>query len=233
MPASSSASFRTLLLVQRQDDSGSPRVAGSTSFSRSGTKVGSFCRALLRPPPGRRMRPVGCVLDCSNSRNPCRITWRDMPVVLDTTEIPPVPHALLSAATNNRRDFSSNTGSKQANRSRTPARLSMSLRIAQNILRWKCYFLTLPYYRFMNGVPLDVTAYNTPTVSKTYLNADFGLYAMDTWHFKRLSITAGLRWEYLSAKIEPESAPAGRFVPARSFGQVDCSTVKGLGCFKD
>ena len=89
------------------------------------------------------------------------------------------------------------------------------------------------YYRSTNGVPLDVTAYNTPTVSKPYLNADLGIYGMDTWHFKRLSITAGLRWEYLSAKIEPESAPAGRFVPARSFGQVDCSTVKGLGCFKN
>jgi Carboxypeptidase regulatory-like domain len=89
------------------------------------------------------------------------------------------------------------------------------------------------YYRFMNGVPLDVTAYNTPSFSKTYLNADLGIYGMDTWHFKRLSLTAGLRWECLSAKIEPESAPAGRFVPARSFGKVDCSTVKGLGCFKN
>jgi hypothetical protein len=89
------------------------------------------------------------------------------------------------------------------------------------------------YYRFTNGVPLDVTAYNTPSVSKTYLNADLGIYGMDTWHFRRLSVTAGLRWEYLSGKIEPESAPAGRFVPARSFGQVDCSTVKGLGCFKN
>jgi len=56
---------------------------------------------------------------------------------------------------------------------------------------------------------------------------------MDTWHFKRLSITAGLRWEYLSNQIEPESAPAGRFVPARSFAKVDCGTVKGLGCFKN
>jgi hypothetical protein len=89
------------------------------------------------------------------------------------------------------------------------------------------------YYRFVNGVPLDVAAYNTPTVSRPYLNADLGIFAMDTWHLKRISITAGLRWEFLSAQINPESAPAGRFVPARSFGQVDCSTVKGLGCFKD
>ena len=55
---------------------------------------------------------------------------------------------------------------------------------------------------------------------------------MDTWHFKKFSVNAGMRWEYLSAQIEPESAPAGRFVPARSFTKVDCTTVKGLGCFK-
>jgi hypothetical protein len=89
------------------------------------------------------------------------------------------------------------------------------------------------YYRFNNGSPQDVQAFNTPTVSKPHLNADFGLYAMDTWRFKHLSVTAGLRWEYFSAQIDPESAPAGRFVPARSFGKVDCNTVKGLGCFKD
>src|SRR5438552_13141145 len=88
------------------------------------------------------------------------------------------------------------------------------------------------YYRFTNGVPLDVTAYNTPTVSKQRLNADLGIYGMDTWHFKSLSITAGLRWEYLSNQIEPASAPAGRFVPARNFAKVDCHTVKGLGCFQ-
>ncbi|HYK62472.1 MAG TPA: carboxypeptidase regulatory-like domain-containing protein, partial [Bryobacteraceae bacterium] len=89
------------------------------------------------------------------------------------------------------------------------------------------------YYRYTNGVPLDVTAYNTPTVSKPRLNADLAIYAMDTWRYKRLSVTAGLRFEYLSAQIDPESAPAGRFVPARSFAQVDCSTVRGLGCFKN
>jgi hypothetical protein len=89
------------------------------------------------------------------------------------------------------------------------------------------------YYRFTNGVPLDVTAYNTPTVSKPRLNADLGIYGMDTWHFKRLAVTAGLRWEYLSSQIDAESGPAGRFVPARNFAKVDCHTVSGLGCFKN
>src|SRR5713101_1379477 len=89
------------------------------------------------------------------------------------------------------------------------------------------------YYNFTNGAPLNVTAYNTPTFSKPYLNADLGIYGMDTWHFNRLSMTAGLRWEYLSAEIEPSSAPAGRFVPARNFAKVDCNTVKGMGCFRN
>jgi hypothetical protein len=89
------------------------------------------------------------------------------------------------------------------------------------------------YYNYLNGVPLNITAYNTPTYSKPRMLADLGLYAMDTWRIKRLSLTAGIRWEYYAGRVDPESAPAGRFVGARSFAQVDCSTVKGLGCFKD
>jgi hypothetical protein len=89
------------------------------------------------------------------------------------------------------------------------------------------------YYNFTNGVPLNITAYNTPISNKPRLNADLGIYGQDTWHFKRLSVTAGLRWEYLSNQIDAESAPAGRFVPARNFAKVDCNTVKGLGCFKN
>ena len=88
-------------------------------------------------------------------------------------------------------------------------------------------------YNYANGVPQSITAENTPTYSKPYLDHDLGLYAMDTWNFKRLSITGGIRWEYLENHVNPESAPAGRFVPAREFGRVDCKTVPGLGCFKD
>lgn len=88
-------------------------------------------------------------------------------------------------------------------------------------------------YNYANGVPQNITAENTPTYSKPYLDHDLGIYLMDTWKFKRLSVTAGIRWEYLENHVNPESAPAGRFVPARSFGRVDCNTVPGLGCFKD
>jgi hypothetical protein len=88
-------------------------------------------------------------------------------------------------------------------------------------------------YNYHNGVPFNITVEDTPTYTKPYLDHDLGLYVTDTWTYKRLSVTPGLRWEYLANHINPESAPAGRFVPARSFGRVDCSTVKGMGCFKD
>ncbi len=89
------------------------------------------------------------------------------------------------------------------------------------------------YYNYLNGVPLSITAFNTPTYQHFRLKADLGLYGVDTWHVKRLAITAGLRWEYLDNYIEKQEAPAGRFVPARSFPQIDCTTVKGLSCFKN
>jgi hypothetical protein len=86
---------------------------------------------------------------------------------------------------------------------------------------------------FLNGVPVNFTAYNSPFSQHTHLDGDLGLFLMDTWHFKRLAVTAGIRWEYLAADVDPEDAPAGRFAPARSIARIDCSTVKGLGCWKD
>jgi len=89
------------------------------------------------------------------------------------------------------------------------------------------------YEYFIDGVPQYFLAYNLPINYNTHLAADMGLYGMDTWKYKRLSITAGLRWEYLAATIDPENAPAGRFVPARSVPEINCQTIKGMGCWKD
>ena len=88
-------------------------------------------------------------------------------------------------------------------------------------------------YNYQNGVPVNITAENTPLYSKPYLDHDLGIYATDTWNYKRLSVTGGIRWEYLQNHVNAEAAPAGRFVPARNFGVVNCSNTPGLGCFKD
>jgi hypothetical protein len=84
-----------------------------------------------------------------------------------------------------------------------------------------------------NGMPTSVTVFNTPTSNRPYLNADLGLYVQDTWTKKRLTVTPGIRWEYLSNQIEAETADAGRFVPARSFSAVTCDTYPGISCFRD
>ncbi len=89
------------------------------------------------------------------------------------------------------------------------------------------------YLVFTNGIPTSFTANNTPYFQWPKLDADVGLYAMDTWHIKRIAISAGIRWEYLSAEIEQENAPAGRFVGARTVPQTTCDTVKGMGCWKN
>jgi hypothetical protein len=85
---------------------------------------------------------------------------------------------------------------------------------------------------FTNGVPTSFTAYNSPFTQHTHLDGDLGLFVMDTWRFKRLSITAGIRFEYLAANIDPENEPAGRFAPARSVARIDCSSLK-FSCWKD
>jgi hypothetical protein len=89
------------------------------------------------------------------------------------------------------------------------------------------------YMLFTNGQPTSFVAQNTPYYQWPHLNADLGLYVMDTWHFGRFTLTAGIRWEYLSGEIEKEAAPAGRFASARTVPETTCSTIKGMSCWKD
>ena len=89
------------------------------------------------------------------------------------------------------------------------------------------------YLVFTNGLPINLVANNTPYYQLPRLDADLAIYAMDTWHLKRLAITAGIRFEYLSGEIQTENAPAGRFVPARTVPNTTCDNIKGMGCWKN
>ncbi|MBM3809161.1 MAG: TonB-dependent receptor [Acidimicrobiia bacterium] len=64
--------------------------------------------------------------------------------------------------------------------------------------------------------PVDVIVANTPVASVDRLNRDVGLYAMDSWRMKRLTLNYGLRWEHINAQNDAYQVPAGRFTPARS-----------------
>jgi hypothetical protein len=75
--------------------------------------------------------------------------------------------------------------------------------------------------QYLNGVPDTVQVRSTPTNQVEHWNADLGIYGQDSWVIRQLTLNVGVRWEYFNAKIAAQDAPAGRFVPARHFGEVD------------
>jgi Carboxypeptidase regulatory-like domain len=74
--------------------------------------------------------------------------------------------------------------------------------------------------QYRNGVPDAVQVKNTPTYQMVRMNNETALYAQDVWTITRLTLSAGLRFDHIDESVDPQSAPAGRFVPARSFAEV-------------
>ncbi len=70
------------------------------------------------------------------------------------------------------------------------------------------------------SVPDSVVVRNTPLVYGERLNRDVGIYAQDSWKFKRLTLNAGIRWENVVAQVLGGTSPAGRFVPERTFPDI-------------
>ncbi len=75
--------------------------------------------------------------------------------------------------------------------------------------------------QYRSGVPAQVLALNTPLNNQVDLTADFGAYVQDTWTMARLSLSPGLRYDYFSSRIPAMSVSAGRFVPARTFEEIE------------
>src|SRR5713226_9640992 len=142
MPCSSLASLRTLLLVQRSGDCGSPRVTGSTSRSRSSLKPGSLLTLLLRPPPFLRIRPSPTLAPCCSSLIPWLMTGRESPVARETIETPPHPIASASLAASSRRVRSFSSVATRSYRCLTSSSLFMSHRLPYPPSLCQCYSLT-------------------------------------------------------------------------------------------
>ena len=127
---SAAASFARLLHVQRNGDSGSPRVTGSTSFSSACLMAGWDCSMPGRPAPGWRIRPRSATPDSSSLR-PLRIVGRDKPVASETRASPPYPMARHSVAAHIRRPRSSRYASTAAHLSTIVASSSRSRLISE------------------------------------------------------------------------------------------------------
>jgi hypothetical protein len=68
-----------------------------------------------------------------------------------------------------------------------------------------------------NGQPFSVSVRTTPYTTHERLVADLGLYAQDTWTIKRMTVNAGLRWDYLNNEVGAQDAPGGTWIGPRHF----------------
>ncbi len=68
---------------------------------------------------------------------------------------------------------------------------------------------------FFNGIPFQVNEYARPFYDKEHLKSALGLYAQDRWTIKRMTLNAGLRFDYHNAYVPAQDIPASTFVAAR------------------
>ena len=57
--------------------------------------------------------------------------------------------------------------------------------------------------------------------SQSNLDCLMGIFLQDSWTLKRLTLNPGIRFEVIRGSVPAQTAPAGRFVPARSFEAID------------
>jgi hypothetical protein len=68
-----------------------------------------------------------------------------------------------------------------------------------------------------NGVPTQLQQWATPISYREKVKYNLGLYVQDRWTVNRMTLNVGVRNDYLNAFVEPQTLPAGPFVPARNF----------------
>jgi hypothetical protein len=71
-------------------------------------------------------------------------------------------------------------------------------------------------YYFVNGQPNQVRQWALPIHTTAKLSAEMGLYAQDSWSFKRATINAGLRFDYFKNSFPEQHLGPGLFVPNRN-----------------
>jgi hypothetical protein len=76
-------------------------------------------------------------------------------------------------------------------------------------------------YNSTTGLGQNVTLFATPFYTRTAVDVT-ALYLQDSMSYKRLTVTAGLRWEHLNGYLPAQSSPASVFFPTlnRSFEEV-------------
>jgi hypothetical protein len=71
-------------------------------------------------------------------------------------------------------------------------------------------------FRFNNGVPNRLTLEATPYPLTTDVAADHGLFVQDRWTVHRMTLTAGLRYDYFHITFPETRVGPGQFAPTRN-----------------
>jgi hypothetical protein len=76
-------------------------------------------------------------------------------------------------------------------------------------------------YVFNAGRPTSLTEFISPNLQVDQLNPDLGLFVQDQWRLDRVTISAGVRFEWLRESVAASSVPAGALAPPQSFPAID------------
>jgi hypothetical protein len=127
-----------------------------------------------------------------------------------------------SAGTNNYGHFAPSSFDYAASASYVTG--SHAAKVGINLRHGKMWFTEDPNlgraYTLRNAAPISLTEYATPLQYENDIAADVGFYAQDVWTYRRMTLTGGLRFDYLNMSSAPEDLPAGPFVLERVFPSV-------------
>ena len=84
------------------------------------------------------------------------------------------------------------------------------------------------YQTYQNGAPLRVTVLNTPLEVQENLDANFGIYAQDSWNLGKLTLNYGARFDYLKQRIVGQPAMQGRFANVAAYDDIDAADLEGI-----
>jgi hypothetical protein len=71
-------------------------------------------------------------------------------------------------------------------------------------------------YRFLNGVPNQITVYATPYTSISNEDNDMGLYVQDRWTMNRITVSGALRYDYFGTSFPAQTIGPGLLQPNRN-----------------
>ena len=75
-------------------------------------------------------------------------------------------------------------------------------------------------YNFLRGVPISIVQFASPLQGQAILRKE-AIFAQDQWTIDRWTLNLGIRYDHFNGKAAALSLPAGPFIGARSFEDVE------------